>query len=157
MIMDDISHSYRILLFNNSGLLSRLIKMQTRCQFSHVGYHLGAGHVVEAWPPRVRIHHYNNLSNARAFVIRGASAHDHYEIGRRMKIRVGCLYDFRSVIRFLAWQKDSFDENWFCFELMHFAMRMQGFPISAQSDCRVDGRDFESEIGRMLIETPLPQ
>lgn len=150
-------HPYRILLMQGRGLISATIRWQTRCWASHVALHVGGGHVIEAWPPVVRMRRLTDWAGVKAYVHREMRLEDWQEVERRMRSQLGKRYDYGAVLRFLAWQRDSdaTNEKWFCFELMHWALRSAGFPIANVADCRVDGGHFEAS--RELFRTVIPE
>lgn len=145
-----------ILLMRGHGLISATIRWQTRCWASHAALYVGGGNVIEAWPSKVRLNKQKSWENVKALTNPALGPDDWDRVEKTMRSQIGKKYDYGAVLRFLSWQrdKDSDNDKWFCFELLHYALRRAGFPVVDIADCRVHGGHFEASID--WVEVPLP-
>lgn len=139
------------------GLISRAIRWQTRCQFSHCALYVGGGYLLEAWPPAVRLHYCDDWSDMVAYTHPEMRLADWQQAEKLIRSQIGRPYDYGAVVRFATgWQKDQDAENgkWFCFEILHWALRRAGFPLAKVSDSRIHGGHFEASPA--IVRTILP-
>lgn len=119
----------KVLLFRGRGVISALIRWQTRSVYSHAALLLEDGEtIIEAWQgDGVRKKKLGSRENIDAFRVAGgvdwptAIAFAEAQIGKR--------YDYRQVFRFLSRRSGKTDEHWFCSELVFAALREGDVPL----------------------------
>jgi uncharacterized protein YycO len=121
----------KILLFRGRGLISALIRWQTRSCYSHAALLLPDGEtIVEAWQGAgVRIKRkFRDWSNVDSFDVHMTT----HQWGRVMDFavsQIGKPYDYRQVIRFVTRTRSKPNDRWFCSELVAAAFNHAGMPL----------------------------
>lgn len=113
-----------IALYRGSGLLSRLIRLQTRSEYSHAAWVRSDGSVIEAWGCYgVRhvanpwsIHRENEIVDLWA--IEGITRQQVREVERFLVSQLGKPYDWLAVLRFVTRRPQPENEDWFCSEVL---------------------------------------
>ncbi|MDE2104757.1 MAG: hypothetical protein KGL39_46400 [Patescibacteria group bacterium] len=114
----------KILLHRGTGLVSRLIRWQTRSAYSHAGLLMDDGRVVEAWWPRVRLTPCIGAGHPRCeridvFVFADPlTALENRIMEMSARKLVGRPYDWQSVARFLTRERSVENRRLFCSELV---------------------------------------
>lgn len=131
----------RIALYQGKSFISRLIRWQTRSQYSHAAFLLDDGSVIEAWQPCVReivpaglnrlspMRHIAALSKQHTpgttvdiFEFCAPLSRDENRMLEHFARReVGAPYDYASIIRFCTREKDRVygkSKSVFCSELV---------------------------------------
>jgi uncharacterized protein YycO len=118
--------------------ISEVIRWQTRCWASHAALYVGDGKVLEAWTSGVREHTMSAWDNVVAYTNPFMKPEDWKNVEALIRGQLGKPYDFKAVLRFLAWQRDSDSDNgkWFCFELVAWALQEAGFQIGRRKPSR---------------------
>ena len=118
-----------ILLFRGRGIVSNLIRWQSRGQYSHAAILMPDGQIVESWQGAgVRVKTLSDWDDIDAFTIPGMpdAAWDD-AIGFALD-QVGKGYDYVGVARFITRQKGYPDlKKWFCSELVFAALEWVGW------------------------------
>lgn len=124
----------QILLFRGRGIISRLIRWQTRGEFSHVAIRVGKDECIEAWPGAgVRLKRITDWSGIRVFVP---------IVPQRAKIiavsyaaqQIGKQYDFLGVLRFVSRRRRDNPGRWFCSELVFASFQHANWELLARSE-----------------------
>jgi hypothetical protein len=122
----------KILLFHGRGVLSALIRWQTRSEYSHAAIMLDDGRIIEAWQGAgVR---------ALARLKRGTQGIDAFEITAPFNLAavLGFLdavladndgYDYLGVLRFVSRRRTKDNRKWFCSELVFAAIQAGGLNL----------------------------
>jgi uncharacterized protein YycO len=129
----------KILAYHGKSIISKLIRFQTRSQYSHIAFELPDGTVIEAGISRgvshsesfrtlhkpgtkvevfnvgvdLRVNHEVNFDKAKEFAL----------------AQVGKPYDFRSVFRFVSRVPATENGKWFCSELAEKALEAGGVEL----------------------------
>lgn len=123
-----MSRTGRILFFRGKGLISTLIRWQTRGEFSHVAVQFPSGEVFEAWQGEgpllrgrgVRFKQFDDFSNCVAFEIQDSSSLQ-WELMQEWAndlVDAGAGYDYWSVIRFISRRRmPRANSDYFCSEV----------------------------------------
>jgi uncharacterized protein YycO len=120
-----------ILLFRGRGVVSSLIRWQSRGPYSHAAILLPSGQIVESWQGAgVRVKTLTDWSDITAFTVPGMTEDEWDRAIRFCLVQVGKPYDYLAVARFLTRQRGVGDhESWFCSELIFEALRLVGKPL----------------------------
>lgn len=120
-----------VLLFRGTGLLSWLIRWQTRGTYSHAALLMTDGRIVESWPGiGVRVRHVSNWRGIDAFSVPRLSAAEWDRAIAFALNEVGCGYDWCGVIRFISRRHLPYHPNdWFCSELVFEALKHGGLEL----------------------------
>lgn len=119
---------------NVPGVISALIRWQTRGAYSHASFQFSDGVIIEAREfvgvqklprlhPRARAH-------VDLFDILGMTAEKEFRLREWCESQLGKPYDYWSIARFLTrepihhWQR----EDWFCSEFCYFGLDHVGLP-----------------------------
>lgn len=111
-----------ICLYRGKGLLSSLIRWQTRGDYSHAALLLPGGtKVIESWPGvGVRFHTITDWSGIDVYSVHGllSAQWDMALAFATRQERLQCPYDWRDDLRFLTRTKGGEPGKWFCSELV---------------------------------------
>lgn len=127
----------RLAFFRGKGLISRLIRLQTRGRYSHVGVLTEEGYVIEAWHiggvcfnAHLGMVHAENTP-VDIYRVPGLTRGHNAEILQWLKQQCGKGYDYRSVARFISRREQSAEDRdrWFCSELVMAAFNHAAFPL----------------------------
>lgn len=123
-----------ILLFHGKGVISRIIRWQTRSYYSHAAIIFPDGVVYEAWQGSARKFYRNSgvrktvltsTEGVDAFDIPGVTDSQYLKLRTCLNEEVGQKYDYISVLRFLTRREPHNNRKWFCSELIvHFLLRV---------------------------------
>lgn len=123
----------KILLFKGRGILSRLIRWQTRGRYSHAAVLLQYGTIIEAWHTGVRRKKVTDWTNIDIFSVPTLTpAQECYiETWLMKQVREGKKYDFLGVLRFVSRSKRDNPNRFFCSELVVEAFKFAGVHLFA--------------------------
>jgi uncharacterized protein YycO len=123
-----------ILFFRGRGLISSLIRWQTRGEYSHVGLLLPDGSVIEAWQGSgVRKTTLKDWKGVDAFTVEGASYSQWESAISFATAQVGKGYDYWGIVRFISRGNMPDNDKWFCSELVFDAFAAAGIPLLART------------------------
>lgn len=156
----------QIAAYKGRSFTSKLIRWQTRSDYSHVGMFfpqelnvarynrtittIPAGSIIEAWQVGgVRLNYsLGEVHSGRTEVdlfdfIEPLNIGEEFAIANALLDEIGKGYDFRSVARFVTRMKESpWDKDrWFCSELVHHAVRCSGRSLQNCEHWKVSPRD----------------
>lgn len=128
-------HKPAVLLFRGRGLLSALIRWQSRSPYSHAALLLPDGTIIESWPGAgVRIRAIEDWQDVHVFHVPSMTAEqwDHaFSFAAR---EIGSGYDWWSVIRFVSRRNLPVNDRWFCSELVFAALKDAGVRLLERVD-----------------------
>ena len=156
--MSSIDHGYRIGLSKGNGPISRLIKRETRSEYSH-GYLLTPNKfVVEsvAWDGmRVRKWSPSEIETVDFFDVSDRSLQTWEEIEETMRewVKQGIRYDYRSIVRWMVKLPMHKNGKVFCTEALELAGQMAGDPLFRSEPQYISPRDH-SIIIRLFPRPP---
>jgi len=135
----------RLAFYKGSSLVSRLIRLQTRGEYSHVGVLTEEGHVIEAWHlGGVRFNAHIGMVHTPytpvdIYRVPGLTRGQNSEILMWLKQQCGKGYDYRSVARFISRRAQAPEDRdrWFCSELVMAAFNHADFPLLSCPDWKV--------------------
>ena len=124
----------KILLYQGVSILSRLIRWQTRSEYSHAAIELFNGEVIESWRKGVTLGHDFGSNHTRGtvvdrFEVIGMSSFQQLKASEFCKTQLGKKYDLAGVARFVTRRDEPADDKWFCSELVCAACEHAGFPL----------------------------
>lgn len=119
----------KILLFHGRGIISWLIRFQTRGDYSHAAVMLRDGRIIEAWQGSGKHLWLNNgvrelpgpkygTQGIDVFDIQGITEEQEARMHDWFLAQVGKKYDFLGVIRFVTREKRGDVKKFFCSELV---------------------------------------
>ena len=118
---------YAVLLFRGRGLISRLIRWQTRSCYSHAALRLPTGQIIEAWPGKgVHLTTLADYTGVDVFTVPSAARHQWEWAISYARGQVGRGYDYWGVLRFISRDNLPDSERWFCSELVFAALHQAG-------------------------------
>lgn len=119
-----------ILLFHGKGLISSLIRLQTRGKYSHAALLHPSGDVYEAiqWVGvRTRnLYDFDGLDGVDRYVVPGMTNEQWGKVFQFCTLQLGKGYDYWAIIRFIDRQDMPENERYFCSELVFDAMQYAG-------------------------------
>lgn len=116
-----------ILLFRGRGIISTLIRWQTRGQCSHAALLMPDGRIIESWQgDGVRVKTLSDWDGIDRYDVPGMSAAQWDDAIAFAMAEVGRGYDYWAVIRFISRQRMPDNQRWFCSELVFAAMAHAG-------------------------------
>lgn len=151
----------RLAFYKGRGLISRLIRLQTRGKYSHVGVLMDDESIVEAW--HVGGVRWNaGLGTAHAlgtevdiYLIEGVTKMEKARAMGFLRSKLGRGYDFRSVFRFLTRrderQEDS--DRWFCSELVAATFAHAGVRLLTAPPARISPEVLSWSPRLMKVDT----
>lgn len=120
----------RIVLFRGRGIISALIRWQTRSDYSHAGILMPDGRIIEAWQGKgVRVKWLSDWCDVDLFGVHGMTPEQWQAAIGYCKAQIGKKYDYRGVFRFLSRRKVPADDRWFCSELVAKALEVAGVKL----------------------------
>lgn len=127
---------YYILLFHGRGLISALIRWQTRSRYSHAAILLPDGHtIIEAWQFRgVQRRTMTDWRGVDAFTVPDMTEGKWKEAVDFAQQKIGLSYDYTGVFRFITRFANRDNERWFCSELVHAACKAAGVTLLDRID-----------------------
>jgi uncharacterized protein YycO len=140
----------RLLFSHGNDLISRLIRWQTRGDYSHVAIELENATIIEAWHKGGVLHHPDAAAFAKIhpgaivtpFTIRDISSKKMTKARNFLLGEVGKPYDFRAVFRFVSRVPATKNNRWFCSELAAAAFAHAGMPLLHQEPEHISPRDL---------------
>jgi len=134
----------RILFFKGKGFISRVIQLQTRSQYSHVGIVVG-NRFYESW-------HAGGVQADRSIIGEDYDSFrvSHYKVNEDaidnikefLQMKLGFKYDFISVARFVSRRPAKENNKYFCAELIMDAFKYAGIHLLHAESHNVSPRDL---------------
>lgn len=113
-----------IVFFYGTGIIGEAIRWQTRGKYSHVGYLMPDGSIIEAWHMGGVLHsdcpfvlHGPDVT-FDVFDVSGITALQRLEVQAFLQRQIGSGYDYIGVLRFLSHVNRNNYDAWFCSELV---------------------------------------
>lgn len=126
----------RILLFRGKGLISTLIRWQTRGDYSHAAILLPDGKtVIEAWQGSgVRKKEITNWEGIDTFCIPvNLMTADQWKLAVTFaEAELGKKYDYWAIVRFVSRAVMPENDKWFCSELVYSCIKRAGLSLFAR-------------------------
>ena len=142
-----------VLLFDSKGLVSSLIRWQTRGEVSHAGLLLPDGRCLESMQgDGVRIRELTpaDWQTVEAFRVSRMTAGQWERAIQFANGELGCGYDYWAVVRFVSRRRMPKNDKWFCSELVFAALQAAGVNLLERIEA--------SEVSPQAIRTsPLLQ
>ena len=136
----------RVLLFRGHGIVSGLIRFQTRSEFTHAAILMPDGDIVEAWQGKgVRVTRLDSYKGVSAFDVEGVTPEQWERVIEFCLAQVGKGYDYQCVAQFITRRRASLSsqERWFCSELVFAAFLSIGVVLLDRvSPANVSPRDL---------------
>lgn len=124
-----------ILLFHGRGLISTLIRWQSRGQYSHAAILMPDGQIVESWQGAgVRVKTLSDWEGIDRYTIPGMSPDQWDDAIAYALDQVGAGYDYLGVLRFISRRPSPTNDRWFCSELVFSALRHAGVDLFQRID-----------------------
>lgn len=124
---------HAVLLFHGRGLISALIRWQTRGTYSHAALLMPDGNIIESWPGvGVRITRLKDWEGVDAFSVEGMTQRQWKLAIGFAREEVGAKYDYRAILRFVTRRKMPENRRRFCSEFVHSCLRRAGWPLLAR-------------------------
>jgi hypothetical protein len=123
--MNDVKPA--VLLFRGRGIISSLIRWQTRGTYSHAAFLLRDGRIVEAWQGRgVHVRELDSFDGIARFSI-PEMTDEQWDVALGYALsQVGKGYDYWGVLRFLSRRMQPENDRWFCSELVVESLNQAG-------------------------------
>jgi uncharacterized protein YycO len=116
-----------VLLFRGRGIVSTLIRWQTRGRYSHAALLTPGGEIIESWQfAGVRIKTITDWRDVDRFTIPSMSGEQWNRALDFALSQVGKRYDYVGVARFISRERSPDNGRWFCSELVDAALRHAG-------------------------------
>lgn len=123
----------RVLLFRGRGVISTLIRWQTRSIYSHAALLLPNGQILEAWQGAgVRVRSLSDWAGVDCFRVQGMTGEQWGQALGFARRQIGAGYDYISVARFVSRRNAPDNGRWFCSELVAAALQVAGVPLLAR-------------------------
>ena len=109
-----------VLGYRGKSLISKLIRWQTRSQYSHVSVEID-GQNYEAWHIGGvvrRSWNEGHTSGTQVDVLRPVNTVNVVRMRHFLEQQIGKGYDYKGVLRFLSRRDERLDNRWFCSELV---------------------------------------
>lgn len=124
-----------ILLFYGRGVISTLIRWQSRGQYSHAALLMPDGQIVESWQGAgVRTKILSDWEGVHRFDVPSMTTDQWDEAIAYALDKVGSGYDYLGVLRFISRRPSPDNERWFCSELVFSAFRYVGVDLLNRID-----------------------
>jgi len=143
-----------VLGYKGKSLISRIIRWQTRSEYSHVSIEID-GENYEAWKDGVISRKWDQGHAAGTEVVVFEPQGEIVEglILKALKYQLGKKYDYKSVIRFLSRRKAQLDDRWFCSELVAWSLAYGGLILQNMPCSYLSPRDICMSPMLKKIET----
>lgn len=125
----------QVAIFRGIGMISALIRWQTRSPYSHAAVMFDDGEIIESWPGK-------GVQLLPALK-RGTDGIEFFDVpvstGQKQAIttwllaQLGRKYDYVGVLRFVSRRKATDGPRWFCSELVFEAFRQAGVDLLART------------------------
>ena len=118
----------KVLGYKGISLVSKLIRWQTRSEYSHAAVELSDGSVIEAWH-RGGVCHVDDFREQHEPGTKvDVFTFDHDGFDEKAAInfllnQVGKKYDRKSILRFVTRRMDPANDRWICSELVEAGLR----------------------------------
>ena len=120
----------RSLLYRGKGIVSWLIRWQTRSQYSHAALLFSDGLLVESMQGYgVRVRALDPKEEVDQFEVKGITAHEVAKVREFALGEVGHGYDYWAIVRFISRNRMPDNERWFCSEFDFAALRFAGIKL----------------------------
>ena len=120
----------RVLGYRGVSVVSKLIKLQTRSDYSHVAVELTDGGVIEAWQSggvrRIDNAFIDHSPRTVIDAYRVSAYFDEAAVEEYLYNSIGQAYDFSSVLRFVTRRHATDNTKKFCSELVELAFKAGG-------------------------------
>lgn len=124
-----------ILMYKGSGILSWLIRAQTRSKFSHTALHLRTGKIIDSqYPDGVKCRPFEQRDDVRVFTVNGVTAEQWNKVFEFARAKIGRPYDWLAVFRFVSRRQCQYNGKWFCSELVFAAFKMAGINLLERTE-----------------------
>lgn len=122
-----------VLLFRGRGIVSSLIRWQSRAPYSHAALLMPDGRIVESWQGAgVRIKMLSDWTDIDAYSCPLMDEGD-WDMAIRFALKqVGKPYDYLGVARFVTRRPSPINDKWFCSELVYRALQVAGVDLFAR-------------------------
>jgi uncharacterized protein YycO len=128
--MDTHTTPPAILLFHGRGLISTLIRWQSRGDYSHAALLMPDGQIVESWQGAgVRVKTLGDWEGIHRYTIPGMTSDQWDDAIAYALAQVGSGYDYLGVLRFITRHPSPANDRWFCSELVYTALRHAGVDL----------------------------
>lgn len=121
-----------ILLHKGKGIISSLIRWQTRGAYSHASIQPDGQSIYESWQggirPGVRNVEIKDYSNIDIFIIY-LTDEQHDKLVNFLDKQLDKRYDYFGVLRFVSRRAARDDDKWFCSELVFAALAFAGIEL----------------------------
>lgn len=125
----------RVLLFRGRGVISALVRWQTRSVYSHCAIQLPDGRILESWQGSgVQVRRLADWAGVERFRVAGITATQWGRAVSFAEAQVGAGYDYISVLRFVSRRHAPDNGRWFCSELVAAALQVAGVQLLARVD-----------------------
>lgn len=135
----------KVVLFKGKSFISRLIRWQTRSEYSHAAVlveettagHPVMGFVIESMEGvGVRAAQWKAAEDADVFEVEGLSELEKTRVLKFLNEQVGKKYDWLMVLRFISRRQESraTSGKWFCSELVFAAFLKAGVELLARTE-----------------------
>lgn len=129
----------KLLLFKGRGIISRLIRWQTRSKYSHAAILVDeeSSTIIESWQGAgVRSKKITDWRDIEVFNVDLQGEHKEAAVLMFLIDQVGKHYDYSGVIRFVSRRKPPRADNqkWFCSELVFAAFQYAGVNLLERID-----------------------
>lgn len=125
----------QIALYRGTSLISKLIRWQTRGEYSHAAVILLDSTAIEAWHKPGQVRRQQSLSQGHT----PGTAVDIFDVELEprqefacedfLRRQLGAPYDFMAIARFLTKRDADSQEKWFCSELVFAAYEFAGVEL----------------------------
>lgn len=117
----------KLLLFHGRGIISALIRWQTRGAYSHAALLMRDGRIVESWQGvGVRVKTLDDWTGVQAFDIPSMTDTQWDEAIAFAVSQTGRGYDYWAIARFVSRRRMPDNNRWFCSELVFEAFKSAG-------------------------------
>jgi uncharacterized protein YycO len=141
----------RVLLYRSKGIISSLIRWQTRSPYAHVALLFDDETIIEAhWKPGVysrKLDQSDDLPNVDWFKVE-TTPEQEQAIRHWAESTLGCRYDTLAILRFISRRKMTDNNRWFCSEHVFEAFRKAGIRLLERTEA------WEVSPG-LLVRSPL--
>ena len=136
----------KILMYRGKSIISKLIRFQTRSQYSHVAVQLeDTGSVIESWHKggvrRIASAFHDHTIGTPIDVYTIDATYDRDAVKQFLYNQVGKKYDFGAIARFLSRRHEFADNKWFCSELCLAAFEHGGLRLLNGNPSELSPRD----------------
>ena len=122
-----------MLLFRGRGIISALIRWQSRSPYSHAALLMPDGRIIESWQGAgVRVKSVTDWTDIEVYDVEGMGSFE-WELALDFALElVGLGYDYKAVARFISRRPAADNERWFCSELVFAALESAGVDLLAR-------------------------